>query len=339
MGKELLVGEDIVKLFPVRGGILNRVIAHVRAVDHVDIAIKKGETFGLVGESGSGKSTLGRVLIRLIEPTSGRIYYDGRDITGIPKSRMKEYRRLMQIVPQDPYSSLHPKKRILDIIGEPLEIHYKLPRSEIKERVAEMLSKVGLQPDHMYRYPHQFSGGQRQRIMIARALVTEPEFLLLDEPTSALDVSVQARILNLLQELKREYGLTYLLISHNIAVVDYMSDVIGVMYLGKLVEVASRDELIDRPLHPYTRALLSAIPIPDPKTARARRKLRIKGEPPSALNPPKGCRFHTRCPFATERCMREEPRLEDVNGDGRHLVACHYWRDIEEEEKWHPLKT
>lgn len=333
---DILIGEAIKKYFPVRGGIFNRIIGWVKAVDDVDIYIKRGETFGLVGESGSGKSTLARVLLRLIEPTSGKIIFDGIEITSLSRSKLKSLRKRMQIVFQDPYTSLHPRKKIYEIVGEPLEIHEKLPKYKIRERVSEILTKVGLHPEHMYRYPHEFSGGQRQRIMIARALITNPELLVLDEPTSALDVSVQARILNLLLDLKQEYKLTYILISHNLSIVDYMSDRIGVMYLGKLVEVAPRDELINNPLHPYTRLLLSSIPIPDPKIARSKQKIRIKGEPPSSLNPPRGCRFSTRCPYAKSKCTLDAPKLEEAMKE--HYVACFYWEDIRDREPWKPLK-
>jgi oligopeptide/dipeptide ABC transporter ATP-binding protein len=321
---------NLKKYFPVKKGFFGKK-GFVRAVDNVSISIREGETFGLVGESGSGKSTLGRVLIRLLSPTSGRILYKGEDITNLPEREFRrKYRSKMQIVFQDPYTSLHPKKKIINIVGEPLAIHYKMKKEEIEDTVANMLSQVGLNPDHMYRYPHEFSGGQRQRIAIARALITQPEFLVLDEPTSALDVRVQALILNLLTELKRKFNLTYMLISHNIAVVDYMSDVIGVMYLGKIVEMAPRDELIKNPLHPYTRALLSSIPIPDPKKARKRKRIILEGELPNPANPPSGCRFRTRCPYSTQECVEREPRLQLVGKN--HYVACHNWKRIWEKE-------
>ena len=320
---------DLKKHFTFKEGILGKPII-VRAVDGVSLTINKGEVFGLVGESGSGKSTLGRLILRLIEPTSGRILFDGTDITKVRGKKLRELRRKMQIVFQDPYTSLHPRKKVLDIVGEPLAVHDNLSKEQIADRVARALTSVGLEEEHMYRYPHEFSGGQRQRIAIARALVLEPEFIVLDEPTSALDVSVQAKILNLLLDLKERFNLTYLLISHNIAVIDYMSNRIGVMYLGKLMELAERDELIRRPLHPYTRALLSSVPIPDPRVAKKRRKLLLKGDPPSPIRVPSGCRFHTRCPYAREKCRQVEPKLEDA-GDG-HLVACHYWSEIYERD-------
>ncbi|MEM2377625.1 MAG: ABC transporter ATP-binding protein [Candidatus Korarchaeum sp.] len=314
---------DLKKYFPVRGGIAMRVVGHVRAVDGVSFEIRRGETFGLVGESGSGKTTLGRTAIKLLEPTGGRILFNGTDITDLKGKDLLRLRRKMQIVFQDPYRALHPKKRVKDIVGEPLVIHEGADERRIREEVSEVLRLVGLNPEHMSRYPHEFSGGQRQRIVIARALILRPEFIVLDEPTSALDVSVQAKILNLLSDLKRELDLTYLLISHNLAVVRYMSERVGVMYLGKLIELASTEELFENPLHPYTRGLLSSIPIPDPKVAKRREKMILLGEIPSPLNPPPGCRFHTRCPFAREECGREEPPLEEaVHG---HWVSCHFW--------------
>ncbi len=322
----MLEVQDLKKYFPVRGGVAMRVIGYVKAVDGVSISIKKGETFGLVGESGSGKTTLGRTVLKLIEPTSGRIIFDGRDITHLKGKKLIPLRKEMQIVFQDPYRALHPRKRVKDIVGEPLLIHEKASDSEIKERVAEMLKLVGLNVEHMDRYPHEFSGGQRQRIVIARALILRPKFIVLDEPTSALDVSVQAKILNLLNDLKEKFKLTFLLISHNLAVVQYMSHRIGVMYLGKLMEVADSEELFENPLHPYTHALISAIPVPDPKIARKRRKIVLKGEIPSPLNPPTGCRFHTRCPYAKDICREEEPPL--VEAKPGHFVACHFWEDI-----------
>ncbi len=322
----MLEVQDLKKYFPVRGGVAMRVIGYVKAVDGVSIYIKRGETFGLVGESGSGKTTLGRTILKLTEPTSGRIIFDGRDITNLTGKELIPLRKEMQIVFQDPYRALHPRKRVKDIVGEPLLIHEKASESEIKEKVAEMLKLVGLNVEHMDRYPHEFSGGQRQRIVIARALILRPKFIVLDEPTSALDVSVQAKILNLLNDLKEKFQLTFLLISHNLAVVQYMSHRIGVMYLGKLMEVADSEELFENPLHPYTHALISAIPVPDPKIARKKRKIVLKGEIPSPLNPPEGCRFHTRCPYAKEICRKEEPPL--VEAEPGHFVACHFWEDI-----------
>ncbi len=321
--------QDLKKYFPVKGGIAMRVIGYVKAVDGVSISIDKGETFGLVGESGSGKTTLGRTVLKLTEPTSGRIIFDGRDITYLKGKELTPLRKEMQIVFQDPYRALHPRKRVKDIVGEPLIIHKKASESEVREKVAEMLKLVGLNVEHMDRYPHEFSGGQRQRIVIARALILRPKFIVLDEPTSALDVSVQAKILNLLNDLKKKFQLTFLLISHNLAVVQYMSHRIGVMYLGKLMEVADSDELFENPLHPYTHALMSAIPVPDPKLAKKKRKVILKGEIPSPLNPPRGCRFHTRCPYAKDICKKEEPPLVEVRPG--HFVACHFWEEIARE--------
>jgi oligopeptide/dipeptide ABC transporter ATP-binding protein len=318
--------QDIKKYFPVRGGVLMKVIGEIKAVDGVSMDIGKGETFGLVGETGSGKTTLGRVVLKLIEPTSGRIFFDGRDITELRGKELLPLRREMQIVFQDPYKALHPKKKVKDIVGEPLIIHEGLRGKEVEERVSEMLKLVGLNPEHMHRYPHEFSGGQRQRIVIARALILRPKFIVLDEPTSALDVSVQAKILNLLSDLKEKFGLTYLLISHNLAVVRHFSNRVGVMYLGKLVEVAPTEELFENPRHPYTIGLISSIPVPDPKLVKSRRKLLLLGEIPSPMNPPSGCRFHTRCPYAKEVCRTEEPKIEEIS-EG-HYVACHLWREL-----------
>jgi oligopeptide/dipeptide ABC transporter ATP-binding protein len=318
--------QDIRKYFPVRGGVLMKVIGEIKAVDGVSMDIGEGETFGLVGETGSGKTTLGRVVLKLIEPTSGRIFFDGRDITELRGKELLPLRREMQIVFQDPYKALHPKKKVKDIVGEPLIIHEGLRGKEVEERVSEMLKLVGLNPEHMHRYPHEFSGGQRQRIVIARALILRPKFIVLDEPTSALDVSVQAKILNLLSDLKEKFGLTYLLISHNLAVVRHFSNRVGVMYLGKLVEVAPTEELFENPRHPYTIGLISSIPVPDPKLVKSRRKLLLLGEIPSPMNPPSGCRFHTRCPYAKEVCRTEEPKIEEIS-EG-HYVACHLWREL-----------
>jgi len=323
----MLEVRDLKKYFPVRGGVTMRVVGYVRAVDGVSFDIKRGEIFGLVGESGSGKTTLGRVVMRLIDPTEGRIFFDGNDITELKGKDLLKLRRKMQIVFQDPYKALHPKKRVKDIVGEPLLIHERASDGEIREKVAEMLKLVGLNPEHMNRYPHEFSGGQRQRIAIARALILKPEFLVLDEPTSALDVSVQAKILNLLSDLKQELDLTYLLITHNLAVVRHMSERVGVMYLGKIIELARTEDLFGNPLHPYTKGLLSAIPIPDPKAARSRKRVILAGEIPSPLNPPPGCRFHTRCPFAKELCYKEEPQLREVIPG--HWVSCHFWDELE----------
>ena len=292
----------------------------VRAVDDVSFVIQRGETLGLVGESGCGKTTVGRCLLRLIEPTNGQVRFDGRNLTEFGKTELRALRRRMQIIFQDPYSSLNPRMKVGEIIGEPLVVHGVGNKLERRERVAELLGVVGLDPDYANRYPHQFSGGQRQRIGIARALALNPDFIVADEPVSALDVSVQAQIVNLLQDLQQKFGITYLFISHGLAVVKHISSRVGVMYLGKLVELAPADEIYSRPLHPYTRALLAAIPIPEPQSAK-REAEKLKGDLPTPLNPPSGCRFHTRCPFTTERCKREEPPLVEITPG--HWAACH----------------
>jgi len=319
--KDLIVEvEDLKKYFPVRGGIFQKVVDYVKAIDGVSLGIKRNETFGLVGETGCGKTTLGRTILKLIEPTAGKIYFDGMDITSLNRKEMQKMRQSMQIVYQDPYSSLHPRKTVKEIVGEPLKIHFSLKDEEVKAQVLEALYSVGMSQEHMYRYPHEFSGGQRQRVAIARALILRPKFLVLDEPTSALDVSVQAKVLKLLRDLQKGFELTYLFISHNVSVVEYVSDRVAVMYLGKIVETASREDIFRNPLHPYTLSLFSAIPIPDPRVRKE--KILLKGEVPSPLNPPKGCRFTTRCPLVQPLCKEVEPKLSKAKED--HHVACHY---------------
>jgi peptide/nickel transport system ATP-binding protein len=326
-GRTLLELDELRVWFPIKSGlVLDRHVGDVKAVDGVTLEIERGETLGLVGESGCGKSTLGRAILRLYEPTSGRIVFDGRDITATSDADMRAVRRRMQMVFQDPYASLNPRHSVGRIVGEPLRVHRVAAGSSVDARVRQLLEVVGLPADAASRYPHEFSGGQRQRIGLARALALNPELLICDEPVSALDVSIQAQIINLMEELQRELGLTYLFIAHDLAVVRHISNRIAVMYLGKIVEIASADDLYRNPLHPYTITLLSAIPIPDPEVERRRRPIRVEGDLPSPANPPVACRFHTRCPFAQPtRCADKEPVLRAVEG---HRVACHYAEEI-----------
>jgi peptide/nickel transport system ATP-binding protein len=317
-GEFLLEVDNLRKYFPIRGGVFSRVIANVKAVQDISFAIRPGEVVGLVGESGSGKTTAGRAILRLIEPTSGSVKFNGVDVVKLNKKQMREYRKEMQIIFQDPFASLNPRMTVGDIIGEALVIH-KLARGKAKEeRVADLLERVGLSSSHMRRYPHEFSGGQRQRIGIARALAVDPKFIVADEPVSALDVSIQAQVVNLLQDLKDELGLTLLFIAHDLGVVEYISDRVIVMYLGKIMEIAPGKELYANPVHPYTEALLSAIPIPDPTVKRER--VLLEGDIPSPINPPSGCVFRTRCPIAIDECAKVDPPLEEVSPG--HFKAC-----------------
>lgn len=318
--KKLIEVNNLVKYFPVRSGLMRRVKAWVKAVDDVSFFINEGETFGLVGESGCGKTTVGRTILRLIPATSGEVIMNGENIFGLDSKELKRMRADMQIIFQDPYSSLDPRLPVGESIAEGLRVHTNNSAQERYEIVVEMLTRVGLRAEHARRYPHEFSGGQRQRIGIARALALRPKFIVCDEPVSALDVSIQAQVLNILDELQDDFGLTYLFIAHNLSVVENFSERVGVMYLGKMMEMASRDALYDNPLHPYTQALMSAIPVPDPTVKKER--IILEGDVPSPLNPPPGCRFNTRCPIAFDRCFQEEPILKDY-GNG-HYAACHW---------------
>jgi oligopeptide transport system ATP-binding protein len=321
---DLLQVRNLKMYFPVtKGIILQRQVGAVKAVDGVSFSIKKGETLGLVGESGCGKSTTGRAILQLHRPTAGEVIFQGTDLTKIHGEELRRMRRKVQMIFQDPYASLNPRMTVGDIVGEPVRVHrLRTGRAAVRERVQELLQLVGLNPYFANRYPHEFSGGQRQRIGIARALAVEPEFVVCDEPVSALDVSIQAQVINLLEELQEKLGLTYLFIAHGLAVVKHISDRVAVMYLGKVVELAKGNKLYSMPMHPYTQALLSAVPIPDPKIEQQRRRIILEGDVPSPLNPPPGCHFHTRCPIAIDKCKIEEPPFTDY-GDG-HFVAC--WR-------------
>ena len=315
----LIEVNDLKKHFPIRKGVLGRTIGHVHAVDGITFSINEGETLGLVGESGCGKTTVGRTVLRLIEPTSGEIKVRGQEITGLSKSGMRPLRRQMQIVFQDPFSSLNPRIRVGEIVGEPLKVHGVGDKNEREARVAKLFDRVGLRPQQMINYPHQFSGGQRQRVSIARALALDPHFIVADEPVSALDVSIQAQVINLLMDLQRDLKLSYLFVSHNLAVVEHISHRVAVMYLGRIVEYADKEALFASPQHPYTEALLAAVPLPDPSLRRT--KQRVTGDVPSPINPPPGCHFHPRCPIAEARCKVERPMLKDVAYG--HQVACH----------------
>jgi len=313
--------KDLKKYFPITQGILfQRKIGDIKAVDGLNFSIKRGETLGLVGESGCGKSTTGRSILQLYTPTAGEVYFDGHNLVKMKGEPLRRMRRRMQMIFQDPYASLNPRMTVGSIIGEPLEVHNISARRERKERVQELLEIVGLNPYFVNRYPHEFSGGQRQRIGVARALAVQPEFIVCDEPISALDVSIQAQIINLLEDLQAEFGLTYLFIAHDLSVVRHISDRIAVMYLGKIVELTYRSTLYEEPLHPYTQALLSAVPIPDPVIEEKRHRIILEGDVPSPANPPSGCNFRTRCPYAMDICAEQEPEWINV---GNHWVACH----------------
>ncbi len=321
-GEVLLSVRNLVKRFPIHGGLLSREVASVQAVSDVSFDIRKGETLGLVGESGCGKSTLGRCILRLIEPTSGQVFFKGQDITKLSIPEMRKLRRNMQIIFQDPYASLNPRMTVEDILAEPLEIHgIGSSRQERRKRILELLDLCGLRREAIQRYPHEFSGGQRQRICIARALAVNPEFIVCDEPVSALDVSIQAQIVNLMQDLQKELGLTYLFIAHDLKVVEHISTRVAVMYLGKVAESASAEELYQSPKHPYTRALLSAIPIPDPDYRKER--IILRGDVPSPISPPSGCYFHPRCPSVKDNCKVDRPEYRSL-GSETHGAACHY---------------
>jgi oligopeptide transport system ATP-binding protein len=322
MSEVLLEVQDLVKHYPVGGGMLSKPAGVVRAVDGVSFSIRRGETLGLVGESGCGKTTTGRCILQLERPTSGRVLFEGVDLAALEGAALRAVRRRIQVIFQDPYSSLNPRMTIGQILAEPLKVHGIVPEAKARfDRVRELLSQVGMLAQHAARYPHQLSGGQRQRVGIARALAMEPSLIVCDEPVSALDVSIQAQIINLLEDLQARYGLTYLFIAHDLSVVRHISDRVAVMYLGKMAEIAGRGPLYAEPLHPYTRALLSAVPIPDPRLEASREHTVLRGEVPSPLRPPPGCVFHPRCPIAVARCSAEVPRLREIRT--QHLAACH----------------
>jgi len=336
-GDELLVVDNLKKHFPItRGIVFQKEVASVKAVDGVSFALREGETLGVVGESGCGKSTMARCIMKLLEPTGGRLTFRGQEITKLSRSEMRPFRREMMMIFQDPYASLNPRKRVGFIVAEALQVHKLGSDSEIKRRVQELLEVVGLSPEHYNRFPHEFSGGQRQRIGVARALAVNPKLIVCDEPVSALDVSVQAQILNLLKDLQRDFGLTYIFIAHDLNVVRHISDRVMVMYLGQVVETADRADLYAEPKHPYTGALLSAVPVPDPDVGRHRKRIVLEGDVPSPINPPSACRFHPRCPrFVEGRCDVEEPTLSNRGGNPSHVTKCHFplerWPMSEEE--------
>ena len=315
----LLEVENLKKYFPIKKGVLSRTVGHVRAVDGVSFAIRRGETLGLVGESGCGKTTVGRSILRLVEPTAGRISFNGKDLLGMDRKELRNTRASLQIIFQDPFSSLDPRMNVGQIIAEPIRNHMKISKSEIRDRVAYLMERVGLHPEQLNRYPHEFSGGQRQRIGIARALALNPLVIICDEPVSALDVSIQAQVINLLVQLQEQMNLSYLFIAHDLSVVEHISDRVAVMYLGRIVELTTDRELYRNPLHPYSQALLSAVPVPDPEIQKQRTVL--QGDVPSPMSPPAGCTFHTRCPECEDTCSREIPVFKNVGAE--HWVACH----------------
>lgn len=328
--KEILKVENLKQYFPIKGGIFGRTVNHVKAVDDISFTVYEGETVGIVGESGCGKSTTGRSILRLDEPTEGKVEFDGVDLLSLNKKQLRKIRKDIQIIFQDPYASLNPRKTVRQTLTEAMLIQNVVPKSEIDDRVYELMEKVGLQPFQADRFPHEFSGGQRQRIGIARALSVNPKLIICDEAVSALDVSIQAQVLNLLKQFQRELGLTYLFISHDLGVVRHISDRIIVMYLGKIVEVGDKHSIFTNPQHPYTKALLSAIPIPDPEKKKER--IILQGDVPSPIDPPTGCRFHTRCPFAVDKCKQVEPKLAHHNANEGHRAACHFVEEIESGE-------
>lgn len=320
-GEKLLEVKDLKKHFPIRGGFFGRVVGSVKAVDGVSFDVMKGETFSIVGESGCGKSTTGMTILRLLEPTGGQVLFEGKDMATAKGKELRRLRRDMQVIFQDPYSSLNPKHTVREIISEPLIVNKLASGKELEKRVHQLLEYVGLGPHHLERYPHEFSGGQRQRIGIARALALDPKLIICDEPVSALDVSIQSQVLNLLEELQQELGLTYIFISHDLSVVEHISDRVAVMYLGKIVEMGTREEIFESPKHPYTQALLSSVPLIDAQARKNKQRIILKGDVPSPMSPPKGCHFHTRCPFKMDRCVQEYPALRPASPT--HEVACH----------------